>query len=430
MTPTTTLLALVLYCAAVAQSASLALTAPACCMDATTKPLSPPSIANYDCSQLTDFGEERCRSVWGGGACAWVASDLCSPVQACQRVSKYEVHYGQRIDVGECRGACSADGTSCKPRTFAPIQLPGGTVMMVRECECSSCAAKPKTVAIEVPVGECTGRCAGVSQTTRTCAAGIPDDFSAANGAQAEVGSPSAALLATAAPQCILGFTPFFDTFQADRCFGHTFTNCLVSGPCPLRSAFVRFCLRAANVILTSTDHLNLGANGVILFHIPLPTLNGGTWNVNEQICASLDLSNLPGGANILPQIEAAGQLDFYINDDTSVDFVNLDLNYDNCQLCAPRVSVVSTLYTASGAQDILDVKDCACVDNTACHRESHYETFFPGTIFEYTLDVGQCIGGCGGAKGFCRPAFSSKRELKAPEGVRVVEVIEKCACQ
>ena len=406
-----------------------------CCLDHPFKPLTPPVVANYDCSQLVPFGADRCKAVFGGSVCQWATGAECLQIQPrpCTRVSKYEVHYGQRVDVGECRGACdsdAADGSrpACKPKTTVPVQLNGGAVLVVKECECSNCVAQPQNIAIEVPAGVCKGLCASAQQP-RTCMAGVADSFSTANGP--EPSSPSVALLSGPLASCSAGVQPGFDFFADNRCFGHTFSDCLVRGPCPLKSAIIKFCLRAANVPLTSTDGMALGTNGVFHWGIALPTLNGGTWNKGETLCTSLDLASLPGsGANILPQLDVAGELDFFVQDDTAVDFVALAVEYHNCQACIPKTSVVSTLYTAAGAQHFEDVRDCSCVDATKCHREPHFQTFFPGTIFEATLDVGQCIGRCSATvPSKCRPTASVKKDLKAPEGVRTIEIVEKCDC-
>jgi hypothetical protein len=390
------------------------------------------AAARLDCSRFSPFGAEKCENVLG---CRWATGRDCLvaiPVRRCTRVPKYEVHFGQRIDVGQCSGPCisriGAPPNSCKPRDTVPVQVRGGIVMVVKECECSPCAAQAQNVAIEVPAGVCKGRCAATAQQPRTCTAGVNDNFSGANGP--EPSSPSAALLSGPLSTCSAGVQPGFDTFADNRCFGHTFTNCIVSGPCPLRSATLNFCIRAANVFLTNTDSLALGTNAVFHWGIALPTLGGGTWNQGQQLCTTLDLGNLPGGgASILPQIEAAGTLDFFVQDDTAVDFLSLSVDYVDCQVCAPRVSVVSTLYTTNGPQNFVDVRDCGCVDGSDCHREPLFQTLFPGTIFEITLDVGQCIGRCR-AGSRCRAVASSKKELKAPEGIRVVEIIEKCDCQ
>jgi hypothetical protein len=410
-----------------------------CCIDSPNKPLSPPAVANYDCSQLVPFGPDRCKAVYGGGVCQWATGRECfQQPRPCTRVPKYEVHFGQRIDVGDCRGACasdSADGSAtCKPKDLVPILVNGGTVLVVKECECSGCAAQPQNVAIEVAAGVCVGKCA-TQQTARTCTAGVADNFSAANGP--EPSSPSVTLLSGPLASCSAGVQPGFDFFADNRCFGHTFDNCLVRGPCPLRSASLRLCLRAANVPLTSTDGIALGTNGVFHWGMALPALNNaitGTnaWGQGAQLCTTLDLSNLPGsGANILPQLDAAGELDVFVQDDTAVDFLTLAVDYQACQVCTPRASVVSTLYTPSGAQDFVDVRDCACVDGARCHREPLFQTLFPGTIFEATIDVGQCVGRCSvtGAITKCRSAYSVKKEIKAPEGIRSIEIIEKCDC-
>ena len=402
-----------------------------CCIDHPQKPLSPPAVANFDCSQLVPFGADRCKAVYGGGVCQWATGRECLQVEPrpCTRISKFEVHFGQRVDVGDCRGACPAanGGGSCKPKDLVPQQIVGGVVLVVKECVCSECAAQPQNVAVEVPAGICKGRCT-TDQQSRTCLAGVADNFSGANGA--EPSSPSTALLAVLGG-CSAGIQPGFDFFADNRCFGHTFSNCLVRGPCPLRAASLRLCLRASNVPLTATDGLALGTGGVFHWGIALPTLAGGTWNQGQQFCTTLDLSNLPvSGISILSQLDAAAELDVFVQDDSAVDFLELNIEYQNCQVCAPKAAVVSTLYTANGAQNFVDVRDCDCVDGTKCHREPLFQTFFPGTIFEATLDVGQCIGRCSATTGQrCRPTATRKKDLKAPEGIRTIELIDKCDC-
>ena len=74
-----------------------------CCVNLNKRKNTDLTIANYDCSQLTSFGAERCKSVLGGAVCKWAA---CTELKKCQRIPKYELHYGKNVDVGLCSGVC------------------------------------------------------------------------------------------------------------------------------------------------------------------------------------------------------------------------------------------------------------------------------------------------------------------------------------
>jgi hypothetical protein len=212
-----------------------------------------------------------------------------------------------------------------------------------------------------------------------------------------------------------------------DRCFGHTFTDCLSKTSCPLRSAVLETCLQAANVALTQTDGIILGVNGVGLWSEGLPTLNGGGWNPGDMMCFQLDLSNLAGGVNILNDIQTTGHLDVVVQDDTAVDFVTLTVEYTDCRVCVPKQTTVSHLYTSGGVQDFYRAETCDCVELGECKRQLHMVTYFEGTMFENSMDVGQCVGKCSGLRK-CRGEYG-KKEIQAPEGSRVVRVLKGCDC-
>ena len=85
---------------------------------------------------------------------------------------------------------------------------------------------------------------------------------------------------------CSAGVQSGFDIFTDNRCFGHTFSDCFVQGPCPLRRAKLEICLQAANVPLTHTDSMMLGVNGNGLWGQSLVTLmaDHGT---QDRLCAT-----------------------------------------------------------------------------------------------------------------------------------------------
>jgi hypothetical protein len=122
-----------------------------------------------------------------------------------------------------------------------------------------------------------------------------------------------------------------YDDPQIDRFFGHSFFG--------LPAGIVR-----AELVIrmrpggggASNDNLLIGirSNGQVAFSRRIADLPGanGSWLSNPATTFVLDLSNLPGGGNLLPQIAADGFLDFYLQDDTTVDFSELRF-----WVCPPR---------------------------------------------------------------------------------------------
>lgn len=397
-----------------------------CCIDHIKKPIFPLEVANYDCSQLTNLGKKRCDSVYSGNVCRWVSNKKCEQ-KKCQRVKNYEMHFGKSIDTGKCIGLCNLNKT-CSPKNHDIINVGTETnkVFIIKDCNCDDCSTIPLTTTLEVPINKCRGNC-NINQYDQTCVAGIADQFSSINGIEAS--NPSPALISGILSSCSSGIQNGFDIFANDRCFGHTFTNCLNKGECPLKSATLQICLQAANVPLTNTDSLILGVNGNSIWGISLPNLNGGTWNQGEQLCTTLNLENLPnGGINILNTIQSVGHLDIVVQDDTSVDFLRFGVQYEQCQICVPKITSVSTYYSSNGIQDFVNSEHCDCVNNGECNREDHHISYFEGTNFETTINIGQCIGKCPQFTK-CRSDEISKIKIKAPEGSREIDIIKSCQC-
>jgi hypothetical protein len=396
-----------------------------CCLDHPNKLLDTLEMANYNCSILTPFGKQRCNRVYGSRVCKWANGGKCNKNE-CQRKPNYQMHFGKYVDVGMCEGLCKEDETSCGPNAYSLYTVPGteNDIAILKDCICDSCNAVPITTNLEINVDRCKGNCN--DQKDVVCSAGVNDQFSNLNGL--EPSNPSSALLSGMLSGCSAGVQPGFDFFADNRCFGHTFSECLNEGECPLRGANLQICMRAANVFLTNTDSLVLGINGVGLWGQGLPALNGGTWNQGEDMCLDLNLANLPGsGANILLDIQMAGHLDVMVQDDTAVDFVTLSLEYEKCQRCIPKQTTLSHFYSNEGVIDFMSAEDCDCVGIGGCERFDHFITYFEGTMFEKTVNVGQCLGKCSNNLR-CNSVFGLT-SLKAPEGVRNIKIVEKCDC-
>ena len=145
-------------------------------------------------------------------------------------------------------------------------------------------------------------------------------------------------------------------------------------------------------------------------------------------MCLDLDLGNLPGsGNNILLDIQMAGHLDVMVQDDTSVDFLELTIKYEKCQKCVPKYSTLSHLYSDGKVTDYKQIKECDCVNIGGCAKYDHFITYYQGTIYETTLNTGECLGKCNNNLR-CIPKFIYKW-IKSPEGRRRVSIIQKCLC-
>ncbi|VVU94363.1 hypothetical protein CPAV1605_85 [seawater metagenome] len=403
-----------------------------CCLDHPQKEVYPTFIGNYDCSQLTDFGKTRCNEVLTGKTCIWKTGRRCknNELKVCKRIPKYEVHYNKAIDVGKCIGLCKDETTICSPSKYVMEEIDtdiSKKVRIIKDCDCENCGVKEEMQMIEIPKGKCFGNC-NQKQYNKVCVAGLNDGFDTTN---LENSSPSTLLLSGILSQCSAGVQSGFDIFIDNRCFGHTITNCLTRGPCDLKKAILHICIQAAQVSLTNTDSIILGTNGQSLWGRNLGILNGGSWNPGDSMCLDLDLDNLPGGGSILNNIDSIGHLDVVVQDDSAVDFVRLNIQYEKCLDCIPGKSTLNTLYTLNGVQEFEHITDCDCVNATKCHRTEFLQTLYPGTIYEQTHDIGQCIGGCD--KGLtCRENKDENKviQIKTPHGPRELTLINSCFCE
>ena len=399
-----------------------------CCINHHKKKNNDLSIANYNCEQLTNYGEDRCNSVLSGTTCKW---ESCPQIGECSRVPKYELHYGKKVDVGSCSGLCKKSldqndfikpSLTCSPLNFDYLELKKGNVKVIKDCACQNCGVQNKYDVIKVPVGSCRGEC---QQRNNSCLAGVVDKYDLANGI--ELSNPSINLINSANNICPLGIQNGFDHFIDNRCFVHTFEKCLKVGLCPIQNLILAICMQAAQVSLTQTDSIRLGTNGIGLWGMGLPTLNGGSWNPGDNICLNLDLNNLPGGNSILNSVIVNGNLDVLVQDDTAVDFLRLNVNYKNCEECLAVDHTVHSFYTSFGLQEFRHIRDCDCLKIGECHREKLEETFYPSTNFEVSIDVGQCLGNCPNGN-ICNKK-SEIRKIKTPYGVDNIEVISDCVC-
>lgn len=159
----------------------------------------------------------------------------------------------------------------------------------------------------------------GSTLTTVTLTGGIADDFSSSGNEPTTQSTYLAQFTGDNTP---------FDYPYYDRKFGHTLSGI----SCTAQSAVLTLVIQARNG-LAHNDTIGLQATGnsspVFLWSNSIKNLTGLSWNtVGQTTTLTLDLQALPlasgGSRDILADVAAAGYLDIYLQDDTSVDSASL----------------------------------------------------------------------------------------------------------
>eukprot|EP00992_Anisonema_acinus_P009925 TRINITY_DN6137_c0_g1_i1.p1 TRINITY_DN6137_c0_g1~~TRINITY_DN6137_c0_g1_i1.p1 ORF type:complete len:740 (-),score=186.00 TRINITY_DN6137_c0_g1_i1:15-2186(-) len=352
-------------------------------------PLQQPPVS--DCSRYTTC--EECNAA----LCAWHDDGTCR-------------NYCLLGDDPKCIIDCSTLDTPWEPNPF------------------KRCSRKDATKNVKIDVGTCKKDCAQNTGNAAVFTAGLEDSWSAATVDPAP--APSADMVSSWA-NCATGT---FDQTGVNRFVCHTFTN--IAGDCPIVGARLRTCFRALNSpppFGVNTDGMNLGFNGVAAWGSRLDNLfqnaaGNWQWDPLAEGCLDLDLSAFQanGGplTNLIPQLNAAGSLDFLVQDDTAVDFVELTVTYGRCFECLVQsVSMASVFHPISGTQYIEvvdpDPRGCGCHPIGTCTRLSKLVTYPNGQ----TVDVGQCQGRCPRWRR-CTPMYRSEMVQNI-----AVDVVERCRC-
>ncbi|MGB1250574.1 MAG: GEVED domain-containing protein [Candidatus Promineifilaceae bacterium] len=120
----------------------------------------------------------------------------------------------------------------------------------------------------------------------------------------------------TAQNQC---FAHSFDIANGDECLSH---DCIIGGVMTIR-------LKAGRSSLASNDTIHFLENGTNVWSSRISNLPGGSgWGANATGTFTFDLTDMPnGGANILSMV-MDGDLTIRIQDDTGVDWIDLDILY------------------------------------------------------------------------------------------------------
>lgn len=175
---------------------------------------------------------------------------------------------------------------------------------------------------------------------TQTLQAGAADNFSPA-GLEAPTAGPC------------LGASGFFsvmpfDTAWTDRHLAHCFHGLL-----PNVTA-AKLSLRMKPTQLASQDDVlrlglqNCGLPAVWAFVQTVATLPGagGSWTTNGPTTFVIDLAALPGGGNLLAQLNASQRLEFAVGTDTLVDYARLEVTS-----CGPQSTFSGVPYSLNNVQ-------------------------------------------------------------------------------
>ncbi len=163
------------------------------------------------------------------------------------------------------------------------------------------------------------------SPSVATFTAGMADAFTLPT----EPASPSAELLAFLATSPPLAF----DEQSINRHFGHTFTGL----PPGIIGAKLTLRVRALSSASNDGMALELMSGPSFAWSRTFAALSGLTWNSPDEALLTLDLANLPPSGTGVTDILAAladGDLDVYMQDDTSPDFLSLEVTFCPAAAC------------------------------------------------------------------------------------------------
>ena len=221
-----------------------------------------------------------------------------------------------------------------------------------------------------------------------------------------------------------------FDDMTSNRFFGHTFDNL----PKGVTGATLEVCMKPHNDI-PNNDSINFCLNrcsppawgwGRLIKDLPG---NGGTWNSGDPCqCFMLDLAALPnaggGTTNLLPCLNSRCRFDMLVQDDTAVEFAQL-----NMTIC-PCTSRTRT-YRAG-------IRDCLAAPNelsTRCQGVTDLRLINPGPPFlwkdfdDFTIDrgVGQTFNNL--SKGIVSAQFETGMEFPGGGNDTMALDLKECTC-
>lgn len=128
----------------------------------------------------------------------------------------------------------------------------------------------------------------------------------------------------------------------------------------------------------------------------PSPGLLANTWtsqNYGSGQTFTLDLANLPGGANLISTLNAQRFLDFAVQDDTSVDYVQLNVTFCECAEGTSTVDTAKPVSVVPGAAIRMVVGSTDAVVNGDPSRMPAPAVIQDGSTFVPFRWIGESLG-------------------------------------
>lgn len=194
---------------------------------------------------------------------------------------------------------------------------------------------------------------------------GIVDGFVDPQPTTVEDACPSPALVAWMTANTTGVRRDFDDAAgSANRPFGHSFPGL------PGNAVKARLLVRLRSAAPGGgNDGIALGLAGATFAFAPrISVMGGDAWTtgaVGTTLDLELDLADLPGGINLLPKLNVDHVLDVFVQDDSMVDFIRLELEtceFSNCLLqleSSPLVINTVANFTVTGATPGMPVFFC-----------------------------------------------------------------------
>jgi len=208
---------------------------------------------------------------------------------------------------------------------------------------------------------------------TDSCLSGRVDEFVTSDGD--EPTSPSPALIQYYNARNIPFYTQFDDVETEDQFIHTLFDTCSTCWQDTTCVAGARLTIRMkAGSGYPTNDGLTFREDGISVYSIYIKDLNfieygSSSWNNGDVNTFHLDLANLPprsGITNILATLQD-GDLDITVQDDTSVDFMSLEIDK-----CAPSTSSV----------------DLPSPDRNGLWAKAYPNPFNPRTRIDFNISV------------------------------------------
>ncbi len=282
------------------------------------------------------------------------------------------------------------DWSNGQPLTLGAgdMYLPGHFTGALDEVELFDRVLGPEEVerlSFAESAGKCKQDCDDVGDVTLQ--AGRVDDFDTSDGA--EPADPSA-MLQNRLQTCSNGPAPNFDGTSWDRCFGHTFDLAPYAGS--IQGAILTFKASQRNGLAHNDGiKLKMDGNGDFWEQRRVTDVPGFQWDQD----VSWDLSTIPG---MLGQLNQDGWFDFFLADDSSVDYLQLTLIL--CENLEPKPTIYATVpgdaiygidtNLALTVQETSSVAGYNLAANEGADRL--YFADHPGDLNEYTLGSGNGV--------------------------------------